>query len=62
MNTIPIYREQFQNGIKEITNMGGKVQKIYNNVIYFRQNNADYVYVPEMTDSGPVFFKKTNQA
>ena len=58
MNNIAIYREQFQAAVKEITKAGGIVQKIYHNVIYFEQNKTDYVFVPEMTDGGPMFFKK----
>lgn len=59
MNNIAIYREQFQAAVREITNAGGQVQKIYHNVIYFNQNKTDYVFAPEMTEGGPMFFKKT---
>lgn len=58
MNNIAIYREQFQSAIKEITNSGGVVQKIFHNAIYFNQNKTDYIFIPEMTDGGPMFFKK----
>lgn len=59
MNNIIIGCQQFQEGIKEIRNMGGSVQKIYHNMIFFRQNNVEYVFVPEMTDGGFVFLKKS---
>lgn len=61
MNNIAIYREQFQTVIKEITRAGGIVQKIYHNAVYFNQNKTDYIFVPEMTEGGPLFFKKTKQ-
>ena len=55
---IPVYREQFQEALKEITRNGGKIHKIYNNLIYFYDGTADCVFVPEMTAGGPMFFKK----
>lgn len=58
MNNIAMYREDFQKAIQDITNSGGNVQKIYHNAIYFNQNKVDYVFIPEMTDGGPMFFKK----
>lgn len=59
MSNIAIYRDQFQAAVKEITKAGGHVQKIYHNRIYFRRDNTDYVFTPEMTEGGPMFFKKT---
>lgn len=61
MNNIAIYREQFQGAIKDITKAGGIVNKIYHNAIYFHQNKIDYVFVPEMTEGGPMFAKRTLQ-
>lgn len=58
MNNIAMYREDFQKAIQDIIKMGGTVQKIYHNAIYFNQNKVDYVFYPEMTDGGPMFFKK----
>jgi hypothetical protein len=53
-----MYREQFQTAINEIIKAGGKVQKIYHNIIYFNQNKTDYVFAAEATEGGPMFFKK----
>ena len=59
MNNIAIYREQFQSAVNEIIKAGGKVQKIYHNLVYFSQNKTDYVFVPEiMSDGRPMFFKR----
>lgn len=58
MNSIPMYRKDFQDAVKEINGFGGEVRKIYNNLIFFIQNGVEYVFVPEQTDGGPVFIKK----
>ena len=57
-NQIPIYREQFQAAMEEITKNRGKVQKIYGNLIYFESDKTNYVFVPQMTDGGPMFMKR----
>jgi hypothetical protein len=59
MNNVAMYREEYQTAINEIIKAGGKVQKIYHNIIYFNLNKTDYVFAAEMTEGGrPMFFKK----
>ncbi len=61
MTQIPIYREQFQAIIKEITANKGKVQRIVGNTVYFADKEGkDFMFVPELTagDNVPVFMKK----
>jgi hypothetical protein len=54
-----MYRQDFAAAVKEIKNAGGEVRKIFNNLVFYVQNDVEYVFVPEMTDGGPVFIKKT---
>jgi hypothetical protein len=59
MNQIPVYREEFQTIIKEITANKGKVLRIVGNIVYFTDKEGnDCMFVPELTEAGMVFMKK----
>ena len=58
MTQIPMYRDQFQSAIQEISSKKGKIQKIFGNTIYFTDSAGEAsVFTPSMTDGGPMFFK-----
>lgn len=58
MNQIPVYREQFQEAVREIRANKGEVRKIVGNVIHYVDGSGEEsVFVPEQTDGGPMFFK-----
>jgi hypothetical protein len=58
MSQIPMYRDQFQSAIQEISSRKGKIQKIFGNTIYFTDSSGEAsVFTPSMTEGGAVFFK-----
>lgn len=59
MTQIPMYRDQFQSAIQEITSRKGKIQKIFGNTIYFTDSSGEAsVFTPTQTEnSGPMFVK-----
>jgi hypothetical protein len=55
---IPMYRDQFQSAIQEITSRKGKIRKIFGNTIYFTDSAGEAsVFTPTQTDSGAMFVK-----
>lgn len=55
---IPMYRQQFQSAIQEITARKGKIQKIFGNTIYFTDSAGEAtVFTPSRTETGTMFIK-----